>query len=82
IGDLEDEQLFDFRVRSEVMEVGEMLRAATSVNAEIIRRPDLGVIEVGATADLVVLAGNPYQRPEVLWDPERTVIQAGTVVRP
>ena len=81
IGDLEDEQLFDFRVRSEVEEVGEMLRSATSVNAEIIRRPDLGVIEVGATADLVVLAGNPYQRPDVLWDPDRTVIQSGTVVR-
>lgn len=80
IGDLEDEQLLDFRVRSEVEEVGEMLRSATSVNAEIIRRPDLGVIKVGATADLVVLAGDPFARPDVLWDPRRTVIQSGKVV--
>ena len=81
IGDLEDEQLLDFRVRCEVEEVGEMLRSATSVNAEIIRRPDLGVIRVGATADLVVLAGNPFERSDVLWDPERMVIQSGRVVR-
>ena len=81
IGDLEDEQLLDFRVRSEVQEVAEMLRSATSVNAEIIRRSDLGVIRIGATADLVVLAGNPFETPDVLWDPERTVIQSGTVVR-
>ena len=81
IGDLEDEQLLDFRVRSEVEAVGEMLRSATSVNAEIIRRPDLGVIRLGAPADLVVLAGNPFERPDVLWDPARTVIQSGTVVR-
>ena len=81
IGDLEDEQLLDFRIRCEVMEVGEVLRAATSVNAAILRRPDLGVIEVGAAADLVVLAGNPFERPDVLWDPHRTVIQSGAVVR-
>ncbi len=80
IGDLEDEQLLDFRIRGEVEEVGEILRSATSVNAAIIRRSDLGVIRVGATADLVVLAGNPFDRPDVLWDPERMVVQSGRVV--
>ena len=59
IGDLEDEQLLDFRIRCEVEEVGEVLRSATSVNAAIIRRSDLGVIKVGATADLVVLGVTP-----------------------
>ena len=81
IGDLEDEQLLDFRIRCEVEEVGEVLRSATSVNAAIIRRSDLGVIKVGATADLVVLGGNPFETPEVLWDPARMVVKSGKVVR-
>ena len=81
IGDLEDEQLLDFRIRCEVEEVGEVLRSATSVNAAIIRRSDLGVIKVGATADLVVLGGNPFETPEVLWDSARMVVKSGKVVR-
>lgn len=35
------------------------LRAATSVAAELLRRPDLGVIELGRVADLVAMPGNP-----------------------
>ena len=81
IGGLEDEQLLDFRIRCEVEEVGEVLRSATSVNAAIIRRSDLGVIRVGATADLVVLGGNPFETPEVLWNPDRIVVKSGKVVR-
>lgn len=80
IADLEDDQLQEFRLRCEVEEVGEVLRSATSVNARIIRRSDLGVIGVGSTADLVLLSGNPFDEPAVLWDPERLVVKAGTVV--
>ncbi|GAA2357202.1 amidohydrolase family protein [Dactylosporangium salmoneum] len=36
------------------------LRAATSTAADLLRRSDLGRIEPGATADLVALAGNPF----------------------
>lgn len=80
VGNLEDEQLLEFRNRCEVDTVGDVLRSATSVNASILRRPDLGVIREGAVADLVVLAGNPFDRTDILWSPERMVIRSGRVV--
>ncbi|MDE0137644.1 MAG: amidohydrolase family protein [bacterium] len=82
VGDLEDEQLLEFRNRCEVDTVGDVLRSATSVNASILRRPDLGVIREGAIADLVVLGGNPFERTDVLWSPDRLVIRSGKVVEP
>jgi tryptophan 2-monooxygenase len=36
------------------------LRAATSVAADLLRRPDLGRIRPGAVADLIALAGDPF----------------------
>ncbi|GAB2665823.1 metal-dependent hydrolase family protein [Nocardia goodfellowii] len=36
------------------------LRAATTVAAELLRRPDLGRIAVGATADLIAVDGDPF----------------------
>lgn len=80
VGDLEDEQLLEFRNRCEVDTVGDVLRSATSVNASILRRPDLGVIREGAIADLVVLGGNPFERTNVLWSPDRVVVRSGKVV--
>ena len=80
MGDLEDDQLDEFRIRAEVESVADLLSSATSVNADIIGRPDLGRIEAGAVADLVLLGGNPFEDPSVLWNPERTVIQAGEIV--
>ena len=80
VGDLEDEQLREFRNRCEVDTVTDVLRSATSVNAAILRRRDLGVIREGAVADLVVLAGNPFERTDVLWSPQRLVIRSGKVV--
>ena len=80
MGELEDEQLHEFRLRLEVHSVIEVLRSATSVNAEIIRRPDLGSLAVATPADLVVFAGNPLERPEVLWSRPRSVVQGGVVV--
>ena len=82
VGDLEDEQLIEFRIRCEVDTVADVLRSATSVNAAILRRPDLGVIREGAAADLLVLGGNPFERADVLWSPERTVIRSGRLVDP
>ena len=80
VGDLEDEQLREFRNRCEVDTVTDVLRSATSVNAAILRRPDLGVIREGAVADVVVLAGNPFEQTDVLWSPDRLVIRSGKVV--
>jgi imidazolonepropionase-like amidohydrolase len=81
MGVLEDEQLTGLRLQVEVEGALAALRSATSVNAEIIGRSDLGRIEVGAAADLVILDGDPFDDPSILWaGPERrTVIQGGSL---
>lgn len=77
MGDLEDDQLIEFQIRSELEDVADTLRSATSVNADIIGRPDLGRIAQGAAADLVIFDGNPFDDPSLVWSAPRQVIQAG-----
>ena len=81
MGELEDEQLAGLRLQCEVLGVYEALRSATSTNAALLRREDLGRIAEGACADLVILDGDPFEDPSVLWDGSRnrTVIKAGRV---
>jgi imidazolonepropionase-like amidohydrolase len=59
------------------------LASATSVNAELIGRPDLGRVAEGAVADLLILDGNVGDDPSVVWSPGtlRTIVQNGRVVR-
>ncbi|MFD6802858.1 amidohydrolase family protein [Streptomyces cyaneofuscatus] len=52
------------------------LRAATSTAAELLKRPDLGTIGPDATADLVAVAGDPFQDITATGRP-RHVIQSG-----
>jgi imidazolonepropionase-like amidohydrolase len=82
MGALEDEQLTGLRLQVEVDGAALALQSVTSVNADLLRRPDLGRVQVGAIADLLIVDGNPFDEPAVLWaGPEhRTVIQAGQVV--
>jgi cytosine/adenosine deaminase-related metal-dependent hydrolase len=57
-----------------------LLRAATSVNAELLGRDDLGRIVPGAAADLLVLDGDPLQDPSVLWGgPDRRAVFQGGI---
>ena len=83
MGPLEDDQLQGLRLQVEVEGPLETLRSATSVNAELLGREDLGRVAVGARADLVVFAGNPLEDPSLLWteDRRRTVIRNGSVIR-
>jgi imidazolonepropionase-like amidohydrolase len=68
----------------------EILRAATSVNAELLslsnlRTPyegKLGVIEEGSLADLLVVKGNPLDDIRLIEDPEKSfavIMKDGTV---
>lgn len=77
MGELEDEQLHGLRLQVEADGPLNTLRAATSGNATLIGRPDLGRVRIGCVADLLVLDGDPLETPSLLWGPDRTVVQAG-----
>lgn len=82
MGDLESEQLSGLRLQAEASDVLATLRAATTVNAALLRRDDLGRIGIGAVGDLLIPGGNPFDDPAVLWTSgeHRVVIQGGRVV--
>jgi imidazolonepropionase-like amidohydrolase len=63
MGALDDEQLHGLRLQAEVEGPLALLRAATSVNADLLGRDDLGRIGPGALADLLVLDGDPLRDP-------------------
>ena len=62
LGPSHEAQSREFLLRSEVLTPLEILRSATSTNAEILRcEGDLGTVAVGAKADLLVVDGNPLE---------------------
>jgi imidazolonepropionase-like amidohydrolase len=42
------------------------LRAATANGADLLRLPDVGTIEAGKRADLLLVDGDPIEDPEAL----------------
>jgi imidazolonepropionase-like amidohydrolase len=82
MGDLADAQLRGLQLQSEPDGVLNVLRSATSVNADLIGRSNLGRIEIGSQGDVVILDGNPFEEPSMLWDEHRArvVVQGGQVV--
>jgi imidazolonepropionase-like amidohydrolase len=57
---MHEHQLSEFAIRAEVLPAADILRQATSINAELLdRRGELGVVAVGALADLIVVDGDP-----------------------
>jgi len=82
MGDLESEQLRGLQVQHEVQGTLELLRSVTSRNAAIIRDDRYGRIVPGARGDLVILGGDPFTTPTVLWkgDGGRRVVKGGLVV--
>lgn len=81
MGALETEQLAGVRLQVQAAGMLETLRSMTSVNSELLQDPLIGRIGTGAHADVLILDGNPFEDPAVLWDEgrSRTVIQAGRV---
>ena len=60
LGEMHEDQLTEFGIRARVLPSTEILRQATSVNAEILGRAGtLGTVAPGAFADLIVVDGNP-----------------------
>lgn len=82
MGDLESEQLHGLRLQQEAQGTLELLRSVTSRNATIIGDDRLGRLSPGAVGDLVVLDGDPFETPSVLWEPSeaRVVVHGGSLV--
>ncbi len=82
MGRLENEQLNGLRLQVEVDGALTALKSATSVNADLLGRDDLGRIAPGGVADLLIVDGDPLRSPSVLWGDEsaRTVVQGGVVL--
>ena len=82
LGSHRDLQPREFAIRAGVERPADIVRSATSVNADLLGRPELGRIAVGAMADLIVVDGDPLADVTVLARPAETlrmVVTAGRV---
>jgi imidazolonepropionase-like amidohydrolase len=77
-----DTILYEFTMRSKFFTPLEMLKQATSTNAELLRlcksrdpykAAPLGVIEEGAWADLLIYSANPLEDIKVVVDPKKNL---------
>ena len=60
LGAMHEDQLTEFGIRGRVLPSAEILRQATSLNAELLGRSgELGTVAAGALADLIVVDGDP-----------------------
>lgn len=83
LGGMHRHQNMEFRLRGEVQQPIDVLRAATTGAAELVGLTgQIGTLAVGAHADLLVLDGDPLADIGVLAEPKnlRHVIQAGEIV--
>jgi imidazolonepropionase-like amidohydrolase len=72
LGGMHEEQLSEFTLRHQVQPAADILRSATTVAARLLRMEGvIGVVAPGASADLLVVDGDPLQDIGVLTDPQR-----------
>jgi imidazolonepropionase-like amidohydrolase len=72
LGGMHEEQLSEFTLRRQVQSPVDLLRSATTVAARLLRMEgQVGVVAPGASADLLVVEGDPLQDIAVLTDPQR-----------
>jgi imidazolonepropionase-like amidohydrolase len=84
LGHLHIHQAREFTVRREVQSAANILRSATSVNAEILMEPKLGKIQPGCYADILIVDGDPLTDIDVLAHDGRSltaIMKAGKFVK-
>jgi imidazolonepropionase-like amidohydrolase len=73
-GDMHDQQLQEFVLRSQIQPPADLIRAATTTAARLLNLAgEVGVVTPGAYADLLVIDGNPLQDIRVLTTPEQNL---------
>jgi imidazolonepropionase-like amidohydrolase len=71
LGQLQVEQTREFEIRSQVLSPMEIIRSATLIGAQVLRREgQLGCLRPGAYADLLVIEGNPLKDLSIFNKPE------------
>jgi len=71
LGQLQVDQAREFVIRAEVLSPIEIIRSATLVGAQVVRREgELGCLRPGAYADLLVIDGDPLKDLSVFLNPD------------
>ncbi|CAI5530584.1 unnamed protein product [Closterium sp. Naga37s-1] len=84
LGPMQSHQLQEFGIRSKVQSPASILRSATTAAARLFgMEGEIGVVVVGALADLIVLDGNPLEDISILTDSNnlKLVMKDGAVVK-
>jgi len=85
LGETYVQQCREFRIRKEVFSPLEILRQATSVNAQLLQQEGkLGCITPGAFADILVVDGDPLKDIELLVENGRrlkVIMRDGELIR-
>jgi len=78
-------QLREFEVRQELDTAANVIRSATTVNAELLMQKGLlGTISAGGYADILVVEGDPLADLSVLLQPEKNlklIMKGGAIVK-
>ena len=78
LGELHHHQSHEFRLRGVIEAPVEVLRSATSINAELMGQTGrLGCLTPGALADMVAFDGDPLANLSVLWEREPDLVMKG-----
>jgi imidazolonepropionase-like amidohydrolase len=73
LGPLQEEQSREFVLRAQVLSPLEIIRSATKVGAQVLRKEgELGCLRAGALADLLLVDGNPLKDIGVMQSPEKS----------
>jgi imidazolonepropionase-like amidohydrolase len=84
LGETHAAQSRELLLRAQVQSPLEVLRSATLVNADLLNRSGtLGTIALGASADVLLVSGNPLEGLELLTRHEealRLIVRAGEIV--
>jgi imidazolonepropionase-like amidohydrolase len=67
LGTMQDRQSEEFLIRAEIQKPIDVIRSATSIAAELFQMSgEIGVVAVGARADLLVVDGDPTENLQLL----------------
>jgi imidazolonepropionase-like amidohydrolase len=84
LGDMQAQRTVELELKGQVMKPMEVLLSATRVNAELFRmEKDIGSVEPGKYADLIVVQGNPLQDLRVFQNPDNLhlIMKGGTAYK-